>query len=124
MLLENIGRQGDLRAPKQDVESLLVSVLNASGEKALNEIRDALGANKSLTELRSIIGALLGTYLKGELRTREGLAVARGMPLDSERMYRFEALVTHLRTEPMPRIESRVTGLSRQYFAFLESYFS
>jgi hypothetical protein len=131
MLLENIGRQGDLRAPKQDVESLLVSVLNASGEKALNEIRDqssaladALGANKSLTELRSIIGALLGTYLKGELRTREGLAVARGMPVDSERMSRFEALVTHLRTEPMPRIESSVTGLSRQYFAFLESYFS
>lgn len=35
LLLENIGRQGDLRAPKEDVESLLVSVLNASGEKAL-----------------------------------------------------------------------------------------
>jgi hypothetical protein len=131
LLLENIGRQGDLRASKQDVESLLVALLNASGEKALNEVRDqasalapALNAEKALEELRAIIGALLGTYSKGELRTREGLAVATGTPVDSERMYRFEALAAHLRAEPLPRIESKVTGLARQHFAFIESYFS
>ena len=130
-LLENIGRQGDLRASKADVESLLVAVLNASGEKALNEIRDqaaalaqALGAEKALAELRTMLGALLGTYAKGELRTKEGLAVATGAPIDSERMYRFEALASHLRTQPMPRIESTVSGLARQHFAFVESYFS
>lgn len=131
MLLENIGRQGELRASKQEVERLLVDVLNASGEKALNEIRDqasalaeALGAQKALAELRTLIGALLGTYAKGELRTREGLAVATGTPIDSERMYRFELLAAHLRAEPLPRIESGVSGIARQHFAFVESYFS
>lgn len=131
MLLENIGRQGDLRVPRADVESLLVSVLNASGEKALNEIRDqasalahALGAEKPLEELRALIGTLLGTYSKGELRTREGLAIAAGTPADSERMYRFEALAAHLRAEPLPRIEATVSGLARHHFAFVESYFS
>lgn len=73
-------------------------MLNASGDKALND-------------LRSLIGALLGTYSKGELRTLEGLAVALGTPVDGERMYRFEALAAHLRAAPLPRIESKVTGL-------------
>lgn len=131
MLLENIGRKGGLRAPREDVEGLLVLVLNASGEKALNDIRDqaaalapALGAEKALEELRRIIGALLGTHTKGELRTREGLAVARGSPVDQERVARFEALAAHLRVEPLPRIESTVAGVARQHFGFIESYFS
>lgn len=131
MLLENIGRQGNLRAPMEDVEALLVAILNASGEKALNDIRDqasalapALGAEKSLAQLRSLIGALLGTHAQGELRTREGLAVARGFPVDQERITRFEALAAHLRTEPLPHIASTVMGLARQHFAFIESYFS
>lgn len=131
MLMENIGRKGDLRAPRDEVENLLVAVLNASGEKALNEIRDlatalapTLGAEKALDELRSIIGALLGTHSKGELRTMAGQAVAQGMPIDQERMARFETLAANLRREPLPRIESSVTGVSRQNFAFIESYFS
>lgn len=131
MLLENIGRKGDLRVPRNDVENLLVSVLNASGEKALNEIRDqaaalapALGAEKSLDELRSMIGALLGTHSKGELRTMAGQAVATGTPVDQERLVLFEVLAAHLRREPLPRIESVVAGVARQNFAFIESYFS
>lgn len=40
MLLENIGRKGDLRASIADVEEMLVAILNSSGEKALNELRD------------------------------------------------------------------------------------
>lgn len=131
MLLENIGRKGDLRAPRDEVENLLVSVLNASGEKALNEIRDqasalapALGAQKALEELRSIIGALLGTHSKGELRTKAGQAVAQGTPVDQERMARFETLAAHLRREPLPRIERAIVGVARQNFAFIESYFS
>lgn len=107
MLLENIGRKGDLRAPRNDVENMLVVVLNASGEKALNEIRDqaaalapALGAEKSLTELRNLIGALLGTHSKGELRTIAGRAVAQGMPVAQERLALFEVLAAHLRRQP------------------------
>lgn len=131
MLLENIGRQGSLRATRDEVESRLVSVLNATGEKALNEIRDqaaalasALGAEKALEELRSIIGALLGTHAKGELRTKSGQAVALGTPVDQERMRRFEALAAHLRAEPLPRIETFAIGKARQNAAFIESYFS
>ena len=130
-LLENIGRKGDLRVARDELEEFLVNVLNASGEKALNDIRDsaaalahALSADKPLEELRRIVGALLGTHSKGELKTRAGQAVAKGTPVDAERMYRFEVLAAHLRAEPLPRIESSITGLARQNFAFIESYFS
>lgn len=113
------------------VFQIRVAVLNASGEKALNDIRDqaaavapSLGADKALKQLRNTIEALLGTHAKGELRTREGLAVVQGSPIDQERIYRFEALAAHLRAKPLPRIESTVTGVARQHFAFIESYFS
>lgn len=89
MLLENIGRKGDLRASIADVEEMLVAILNSSGEKALNELRDQaaglaspLGAEKSLGHLRTIIGMLLGTYSKGELTTKAGRAISRGTPVD------------------------------------------
>jgi len=131
MLLENIGRKGGLRAPPEEVEHMLVSVLNASGEKAFNEIRDqaaglapAMGAEKSLKELRLIIGALLGTYAKGGLVTKVGMAVARGTPVDQERMARFEVLAAHLRITPLPHIEQALQGVARQNAAFLEAYFS
>lgn len=131
MFLENLGRKADIRATREEVESRLVEILNASGEKALNDIRDqaaalapALGAERPLEELRSIIGALLGTHAKGELRTKEGQAVAHGTPVDQERLVRFEVLAAHLRGEPLPRIENEVTGMARQHFAFIESYFS
>ena len=131
MLLENIGRKGNLRVSSEEVERMLVSLLNASGERALNDIRDqaaalapALGAEKPLKELRSIIGALLGTYAHGELLTRAGIAVARGTPIDSERMARFEVLAAHLRIAPLPRIEHALQGIARQNAAFLEAYFS
>lgn len=131
MLLENIGRKGSLRAPREDVEALLVLILNASGEKTLNDIRDqavtlapALGAEKALKELLSIIEALLEAHSKGKLRTRGGLTVARGFPVDPERSARFETLASYLRTEPLLRIESTITGMARQHFGFIESYFS
>jgi hypothetical protein len=131
MLLENIGRKGDLRAPETDVEDMLVAILNSSGEKALNEVRDqavalapALGADKSLEQLRTIIGMLLGTYSKGELTTKAGKAVSRGTPADQERLERFEVLAAHLRTVPLPHIDRPLQGVARQNAAFLESYFS
>ena len=111
-----------------------MSVLAASGEQALNEIRDqaaalssTLGAEKALEELevlRNIIGSLLGTHSKGELRIREGLAVAAGTPVDAERMARFELLASHLRIESLPRIETTIGSVATQHFAFIESYFS
>ena len=130
-LLENLGRKAGIRATREEVESHLVSILNASGEKALNDIRDqaaalapALGAERPLEELRTLSGALLGTHAKGELKTKAGQAVARGTPVDQERLARFETLAAYLRGEPLPRIENRASGLARQNFAFIESYFS
>lgn len=130
-VLENFGRKGDLRVSRNELEEFLVYVLNASGEKALNEIRDnaaalapALAADRALEALRSLVGALLGTHSKGELKTRAGQAVASGAPVDAERMARFETLAAHLRTEPVPRIESCLAGQARHNFAFIESYFS
>lgn len=85
MLLENLGRKAPRRAGQEKVETYLVTVLHASGERALNEIRDqaaplagTLGAQKKLETLRSIIGALLGTRARGELRTRDGQLMAQG----------------------------------------------
>ena len=131
LLLENLGKKGIIRASREEVENYLVAILNASGEKALNEIRDqaaalapSLDAERALEELRSLIGALLGTHARGELRTKAGLAVAHGAPVDQERLARFEVLAGHLRREPLPRIENHVAGLARQHFAFIESYFS
>ena len=130
-LLENIGRKGGLRVSPEELEEFLVSVLNATGERALNEIRDgatalahALGAEKQLEQLRSIIGALLGTHAKGELKTKAGQAVAVGAPVDAERIARFQILAAYLRSEPVPRIESPLAGKARHHFAFVESYFS
>lgn len=131
MLLENLGKKAPRRAGREKVETYLVTVLNASGERALNEIRDqaaasaeALGAQKNLEALRSIIGALLGTHARGELRTRDGQLMAQGTPLDQERMQRFEVLAGHLRTVALPRIDSQMVGLAKHHFAFVESYFS
>jgi len=131
MLLENLGRKAGIRATREEIEGRLVDILNASGERALNEIRDqaaalapALGAERQLEEIRSIIGALLGTHAKGRLRTKAGHAVAQGTPVDPERIVRFDALAAHLRGEPLPRLANHVSGRARQHFAFLESYFS
>ena len=131
LLLENLGKKAITRASRDEVESYLVAILHASGEKALNDIRDnaaaltpSLDAARPLGELRSLIGALLGTHARGELRTKEGLAVAHGAPVDQERLARFETLAGHLRREPLPRIENQITGLARQHFGFIESYFS
>jgi hypothetical protein len=131
-MLENIGKQAPRRAGREAIEERLVSILNASGEHALNEIRDQaaalaspLSADKSIEVLRSLIGALLGTHARGELRTRAGKLVVRGTPVDTGRLQRFEVLAAALRTTALPRIENRCgAGVPRHHFAFLESYFS
>lgn len=131
-LLENVGKSAPRRTGRDAVERYLVSVLHASGEKALNEVRDqaaaiagAMGLLKEEQALRALIGALLGTHAKGELRTRDGRLVALGSPVDAERMARFEVLCAFLRSAVLPRIENQEPGgLARHNFAFLESYFS
>lgn len=131
-ILENLGKKAPRRLGREAVEQHLVDILNASGEKALNDVRDraaeiafALEAEQELATLARLIGALLGTRSRNELRTRNGQLVANGTPVDKERQSRFEQLAMHLRTVNLPRIEAfAATGLARVHFAFIESYFS
>ncbi len=134
-LLENLGRVSSkrpTRAGKEMVEGRLVSILNASGEDVLNQVRDAaraiapaLGLETACHELNRTIGLLLNTHLKGQLRTRQGQLVAQGTPVDTERMARFELLATALRTAVLPTIRDVAPeGDAKVHFAFIESYFS
>ena len=131
-ILENLGKKAPRRLSREALEQHLVDILNASGEKALNHTRDraaeiaaTLDAEQELDTLQKLVGALLGTHSRGQLRTRGGQLVASGIPVDSERQARFEKLALHLRTVNLPRIEAfAATGLARVHFAFVESYFS
>ena len=131
-LLENLGMKLARKAGADAVERYLVMTLNASGEKALNRIRDeaaiiasALGLQGEAASLRELVAALLGTHKQGTLKTQEGILIAKGMPVDAERMMRFDALASHLRIHPFPRFEEGVpSGVPRHNFCFVESYFS
>ena len=135
VLLENLGRitmNRPTRAGRDAVEERLVSILSASGEDALNQVRDAaraiapaLGAEKAFDELNQTVGLLLNTHQKGQLRTKPGQLVARGTPVDTERVARFELLASALRSIVLPSIpELAPAGNAKLHFAFIESYFS
>ena len=134
-LLENIGRvttRRPTRAGKETVEDRLVSILNASDEDALNQLRDAaraiapaLGMEKAFDELNRTVGLLLKSHQQGQLRTRRGQLFAQGTPVDAERMARFELLATALRTAVLPAIRDVAPhGEAKIHFTFIESYFS
>jgi len=134
-LLENLSRSRGPHprsAGEKAVEERLVSIMNASGEAELNRIRDAardlaskLGMEKEFLKLDGLIGALLATHADGKLKTREGKLVAKGSPIDTGRMERFEILAAKLRSDLLPRREAVATEEpARSNFAFLESYFS
>lgn len=131
-LLENLGRKAPTKAGRDAVEQNLIGILNASGERTLNQIRDEaaalsepLGRQAEENVLRSLIGALLGTHERGELHTKDGQLLAQGKPVDKERIYRFETLAAYLRSAVLPSIENKVAaGVPRHNCAFIESYFS
>jgi hypothetical protein len=132
-LLENLARgAAATRASREEIEERLVACLSANKEPGLNQIRDRarelvepLGAAKSYETLNGLIGALLSTHSKGVLKTKAGLAIAQGAPIDMARMTLFGTLATALRTAVLPDIvDVAVAGDSRIHFAFLESYFS
>lgn len=134
-LLENLtrGRGAQSKsAGSKAVEERLVAILNASGEVEVNRIRDQarslaepLGMGKEFKKLDALIGSLLATHAEGVLKTKEGKLVAKGIPIDAERMARFEILAARLRAEPLPHQSAVAAGEpARSNFAFLESYFS
>lgn len=132
MLLENLGRKAPRRVGQEKVEAWLIKYLNASGEKSLNELRDRaaslaerLSMQEQLETLRSLVGELLGTHEKGELKTHEGILVSKGKSVDRDRIERFDVLANYLRAAALPRIDDVVpVGAARHNRAFIESYFS
>ncbi|MFA6313638.1 MAG: Fic family protein [Sterolibacterium sp.] len=135
MLLENLVATRGKRprtAGKSGVEEKLVEILNASGEAAVNRIRDdarrlasMLGAETESKKLTELVGALLGTYAQGTLTTGAGILVAKGTPVDAERMTRLTTLADYLRITPFPAFpDTAGKEPARTHFAFLESYFS
>ncbi|WP_328807221.1 Fic family protein [Paraburkholderia elongata] len=132
-LLENLSRgSATTRAARDAVEERLITCLNANKEAGLNQVRDRaraladpLDATASFDVLNRIIGALLSTHSKGVLKTKAGLAIAQGTPIDMERIDLFSTLATALRTAILPDItDVAAQGSARIHFAFLESYFS
>lgn len=131
-ILENLGNKSISRMERAEVESLLIDVLNASGEAKLNEIRDtakllapSLGMEKEFSTLQTLIGALLGTHARGELKTKQGKLVALGKPVDKILQERLEILAAYLRTTPLPSLKDRApSGMTKIHSAFIESYFS
>lgn len=134
-LLENLtperGPRGKSAGAKA-VEERLIAILNAGGEAELNRVRDTarglaepLSLKTEFKKLDALISALLATHDVRALRTREGKLVAQGIPVDAERMGRFEVLAALLRAEPLPkRTAVAVAEPHRSHFAFLEAYFS
>jgi hypothetical protein len=131
-LLENLGRKSGIRVGQVEVEHRLINTLSASGEATLNAIRDeaaslagSLGLEETAETLRRVVGELLGTHQRGELKTREGIRIASGKPVDAQRIVRFNLLAAYLRGATLPRIEETIPrGAPRHNAAFIESYFS
>jgi hypothetical protein len=137
MLLENLGlareRSGARRTVSRgEVELRLESILRSRGEAALNAIRDqaralipALGAVREMAQLDAVIGALLRSRPAKNLRTQEGQARARGVPLDPERIERFDLLARTLPTVSSPlRADTVNDGPAFQSLSFFDAYFS
>ncbi len=134
-LLENLSPERGARgksAGAKKVEELLIRILHANGEAELNRIRDDARAlvepsafKEQFTKLDKLIGALLATQDDGTLKTREGKLVAKGTPVDSDTMARFEVLASELRTTVLARRPAvAASEPARSAFAFLEAYFS
>jgi hypothetical protein len=135
VMLENLGRVTKLRPTRVGaaaVEEKLVAILNASKEAGLNRLRDEalalaphLDATAGLETLNHVIGALLGTHARGELRTRAGQMVTQGIPVDTACLERLETLAAALRIRVLPTIHDVAgRGTAKVNFALLEAYFS
>lgn len=118
--------------PREELEAYLDKILVIRGEAGLNRLRDKcrkiserLELKKEFDRLDKIIGALLGTHAKKQLKSHQAVARAAGKPYDPLRLQLFDVLFSHLRAEVMPDIDDKApSGTALDNFAFYESYFS
>lgn len=134
-LLENLasGRGVGERVLAQPMlEAELDKILSIRGEYRFNQLRDScrtlaetLGRKKEFKRLDGIMGAMLGTHESKKLQGKQALARAAGHPYDPNRLALFDTLFSRLRMQAMPEVTSTAdAGVSRENFAFFESYFS
>lgn len=113
---------------KEELVTHLDAVLRASGEDALNRLRDEarqiapeLDMQEESQEFDVIVGALLGTR-KAKLGGGLGAAYLEGAPYDVHRVELFEALRQRLSVEPPKHLPAKATdGIALPFF---EAYFS
>lgn len=134
-LVENMSTGRGVAAwvmPQTDIEARLEKILTIRGDFKLNDLRDQardvaeqIGMSRQMKRLDGIIGAMLGTHEKKQLRSRLALARAAGHPYDPDRIVLFDALhaalVSEVFAHPMDRAAK---GAALDNFAFFEGYFS
>jgi len=112
---------------REIIEEKLETILRRSGEKALQQLRDAacniaatLQLQKEFKQLDNLIGALLGTrYAK--ITSKTGIARQMGLPYDPDRLQLLQILYQALQdTPPITRQAPAAT----ETLAFYEAYFS
>jgi Fic/DOC family len=112
---------------RSELEAQLERLLAHQGDSELNRLRDEaarvapeLGRERELQELRSLIGALLGTR-DSPIASPLGRAARAGEAWDDDRLTLFDALFAALH-EHVP--VTRRTGRLSPTFSFFEAYFS
>lgn len=134
LLLENLSpsRGPEPRtAGAAQVETRLLAICSSRGESPLAALREraralapALGLDQEFIVLDDLVGSILNSR-PGVLKTRQGMALAAGVPYDTGRLALFESLAAHLRSSPLPMPSAvATTAEAKRNFAFLESYFS
>lgn len=134
LLLENLSPS---RGPEprtvgsSQVETRLLAICASRGEGSLAALREraralapVLGLGPEFNILDSLVGSILNSR-PSVLTTRQGMALAAGVPYDTGRLALLESLAAHLRSSPLPMPSTVTTTVeARRNFAFLESYFS
>jgi hypothetical protein len=136
-LLENLTlarQRGSVRrtVSQEAIEQRLETILRSRGEAALNQIRDqaralapSLGAERAMSRLDALVGALLRSRPADVLRSSGAQARAGGIPFDPERIERFELLARSLPTVTPPLRPDPITaGPAFEHLAFFDAYFS
>ena len=135
--LENLVlSRGDKSSKKtlgsQWVETELVKIIRRGGEQAINDLRDEarrlsvdLGLEGEFETLHELIASLLNTHpAEGILKTRLGIAQAKGEPFDQFRLERFRELSEYLKTTELSSNDYEYNRSGWRNLTFFESYFS
>jgi len=117
---------------KIELEKRLEAILQAKGERELNNLREQaraiskkLGWQSEFQLLDQMIGSLLGTQPIHLLQAPTAIARARGRPYDSSRIARFDLLAAAILSTPLKEHEDQFQSAEHfQNKAFFDAYFS